>query len=918
MTTLRRALRALPVSNFHWRCFPRIGPSKLMWPQPWPSPLSILSKISCTAGRSTGLGIKHRYPMRIPSPDSPTADLLKAVTQAGVQFRLMGGQIRVTGQASPELRPVLDALKGRREELMSILGGDAGQLSIDLLDALGVTAVVPTTAEEARALLGELITDSQKITPSTVQKRGGVWLGFDIETAALPGEEARPVVHLRLRDGLPAANQPKFKGKAGLDPHRSRIRLLQLYGGGERCLVLDTSQVPIDAVAEAFRSCTLVIHNAGFELRFLTEVGIELARFEDTIQAAGLLLGVHRRSLEDVASAYLGVEVPKALQRSDWGAPVLSEGQIAYAALDAVLAFQLWRKMRLELHAKGRGAAYVLQRDVTTATVRMIQRGITLDQKAHQRQVAEWEAEAAAARQAFIAETGEAPPITPAETRAFLMKVLPPDVIEAWPRTPKSGELSTEGSELRRHVDIRAIWSLLTINAMTKLLGTFGPELARKVSAVTGRLHPGFNVASTKAGRFSCNDPNVQQIPKHKAAGFRGCFVAELGKVFVIADYTAMELRAGAEESGDTAMRADFANGVDLHRRQAAEMLAIPHEEVTKEQRDAAKPICFGTIYGAGRRGLIASAWSSYGILLTGDEAEASRRAFLGRYSGLNAWMDHSYTQSNEQGFITIGKLGRVIEASWESPKLPDGSYNYGRGDDSDELFDLIDEGEESVARPLPWQTQLKRTLCCNAPIQGACADAAMRALILVDATLSAAGIDGGLVLFVHDEIVVEVPEAEGERARAIVVEAMTRAFAETFPAAPLNGLVETKVSAAWGPREEHDAAVEPADGDASRPDLPARGVPCPKGGGDAVLPADQRRQPGARRARACGRADAPAGDADLSDEDGDKEVLRKPEPSAAFLARTCDRCGASPCKVFGETTTFCTLQCWQASYAAS
>jgi DNA polymerase I-like protein with 3'-5' exonuclease and polymerase domains len=237
------------------------------------------------------------------------------------------------------------------------------------------------------------------------------------------------------------------------------------------------------------------------------------------------------------------------------------------------------------------------------------------------------------------------------------MKVLPPAVIEAWPRTPKSGELSTEGPELRRHVDIPAVRSLLTINAMVKLHRTFGPELAKKVSAVTGRLRPGFNVASTKAGRFSCSDPNIQQIPKHKAAGFRGCFVAGPGKVLVIADYNAMELRAAAEVSNDAAMRADFANGVDLHRRQAAEMLGIPQEEVTKEQRDAAKPTCFGTIYGAGRRGLMASAWSGYGILLTGDEAEASRHTFLGRYPGLNAWMDHSYTQSNEQGFITIGRL---------------------------------------------------------------------------------------------------------------------------------------------------------------------------------------------------------------------------------------------------------------------
>jgi ribonuclease D len=402
--------------------------------------------------------------MHIPAPDSSTADLLKAATRAGVRFHLMGGQIRITGRASPEMRPILDALKVRKDEVMSILGDDSGRPSIDLLDALGVTAVVPATAEEARALLAELIADSQKITPSTVQKQGGVWLGFDIETAALPREEERPAVHLRLWDGLPAANQPTLRGKAALDPHRSRIRLLQLYGGGKRCMVLDASQVPIGAIGGAFRSCTLVIHNAGFELLFLKQAGIELSRFEDTMQAAGLLLGVHRRSLEDTASAYLGIEVPKALQRSDWGAPVLSDGQIAYAALDAVLAFTLWCKIRPELQEKGRGGAYTLQRDVTPATVRMIGRGITLDLEGHHRQVAKWEAEAEAARQAFIAETLEAPPITPAETRAFLTKVLPTDVIEAWPRTPKSGELSTEAPELRRHVDIPAIRSLLTIN----------------------------------------------------------------------------------------------------------------------------------------------------------------------------------------------------------------------------------------------------------------------------------------------------------------------------------------------------------------------------------------------------------------------------------------------------------------------
>jgi DNA polymerase-1 len=838
--------------------------------------------------------------MRVPAPDSSTADLLKAVTKAGVRFRLSGGQIRVAGRASPEFRPILDALKSRKEEVIGILGGDGDQHSVKLLAALSVVAVVPETVEGARALLAELIADSQKITPATAQKQGGVWLGFDIETAALPGEEERPPVHMRLRDGLPAANQPTFKGKAALDPHRSRIRLLQLYGGGKRCMVLDPSQVPIDAIGSAFRSCTLVIHNAGFELLFLKQAGIDLSRFEDTMQAAGLLLGVHRRSLEDTASAYLGIEVPKALQRSDWSAPVLSDGQIAYAALDAVLAFRLWCKMRPELEEKGRGGAYTLQRDVTPATVRMIARGIALGLGAHQRQVAKWEAEAEAARQAFIAETGAPPPTTPAETRAFLMKVLPPDVIEAWPRTPKSGELSTEAPQLRRHVDIPAIRSLLTINAMEKLHGTFGPELAKKVSALTGRLHPRFNVASTKAGRFSCSDPNIQQIPKHKAAGFRGCFVAAAGRVLVIADYNAMELRAAAEVSNDTAMRADFANGVDLHRRQAAEMLGISQEEVTEKQRNAAKPICFGTIYGAGPHGLMASAWNSYVLLLTEDEAGAARQAFLGRYPDLAVGMDRSYAQSNEQGYIKIGKLGRVIEAEWESPKPPDGSCSWQRGDDSDEPFDLSDGGDEWLARPHPWRTTLKRTLCCNAPIQGACADAATQALILVDAALIEAGIDGGPVIFNHDEIVLEVPETSAERARAILIESMTRAFAGTFPDAPLNGLVESKIATAWGPRESYDVTAEAVEGGASSA-------------------GEQGRAAGRRfRARERGVVQGPDTSLIREEPEGKGEPRKSEEELAAsLLTRVCDRCGVSPCKVFSATTTFCSLHCWHSSLGA-
>jgi DNA polymerase-1 len=845
--------------------------------------------------------------------DTPTAELLRVVTVAGVSFRLMGEQIRVTGRAPRTLWPVLDALKPRKPEIMAILGAEErDRPSIELLADLGVTAVVPETAEEAQVLLAELLADSALITPPGEQRKGGSWVGTDAETGANPGVEDRPSAKLRLRDGLPWKHQPSFTGTAGLDPHRSTIRLMQLYGGGARCMVLDTRILPLDTIAEVFRDHTPIIHNASFELRFLAEAGFEVARFEDTMQATGLLLGAHRRGIDHAAKHWLGIDLPKTHQRSDWSAPVLSPGQIAYAALDAIVAFQLWRRQRVELHQKRRMPAYRLQRDVTPATVRMIQRGITFDLTAHAEQIARWEADAQAEKAAFTVATGKAPPSKPAETRAFLAEVLPADVIANWPRTPKSGELSTEGAELKRHLMVPPIRLLLSITALAKLHSTFGPELAQKVSAGTGRLHAGFNIASTKAGRFSCSDPNVQQIPKHKAAGFRACFVAEPGKVLVIADYNGMELRAAAEVYDDDAMRMDFANGVDLHRRQAAEMLSISIEQVTKDQRDAAKPICFGTIYGAGRRGIQKSAWVSYNILLTEDEAEAQRRAFLNRYPDLDAGMERSYRQSNAQGYIPVGRLGRVIEAAWESPALPDGAFNYRReSEETDNLFDILDDDDDWITRQRPWRNELKRTLCCNAPIQGACADISMQALIYVDAALRAAGIDGGVVLFVHDELVVEAPAADAERVRQILDEGMTRAFAETFPTAPIQGLVETRVAATWGERAAtHIPGAGTPDRDTGASGLPDGDLPVPAIGSDTPTDDDQRggavgrvgvaaavEQVGAQAAVGCLNIHSSTG----------------AMASSALLAHTCTRCGASPCKTFGEGTAFCTLECWEA-----
>jgi DNA polymerase I-like protein with 3'-5' exonuclease and polymerase domains len=315
---------------------------------------------------------------------------------------------------------------------------------------------------------------------------------------------------------------------------------------------------------------------------------------------------------------------------------------------------------------------------------------------------------------------------------------------------------------------------------------------------------------------MSSGGPNIQQMPRDP--DFRNCFIAAHGNVLVVADYSMMELRAIAEIASDNGMRADFAQGIDLHHRTAALVNSIPYGTASKEQRNAAKPINFGTIYGAGGAGLARSAWANYEIKMTAAEAAAARDRLLGRYAGAKRWMRRNADACQRRGYIEIGIFGRVIMAEWEAPAPPRADNNYPSWnrrsweqatfdahdlDDWEKCADLLDDDElacaHSRAKAAPPRSALKYTLCCNAPIQGACADAMMLALARIDKLLADRNIDGGLVLAVHDELVLEVRAEQARQAAELLTQAMVEAFLKVFPNAPVNRLVKTEIAGSWG-----------------------------------------------------------------------------------------------------------------------
>src|SRR5580704_12806166 len=167
---------------------------------------------------------------------------------------------------------------------------------------------------------------------------------------------------------------------AGLDAHRARIRLLQLYGGGTHVAVIDIDRTGTGVLRRLEGMC-VVAHNAAFELAFLEKAGVTPLETHCTLQACRLLTGKSRPSLEFAAKEFLGVEIDKTLQTSNWGAPHLSMDQLRYAAVDAIVCFKLARRTLLTLGSQA--SAYTIQMTALPAVVRMKLRGFLFDRDAH-------------------------------------------------------------------------------------------------------------------------------------------------------------------------------------------------------------------------------------------------------------------------------------------------------------------------------------------------------------------------------------------------------------------------------------------------------------------------------------------------------------------------------------------------------
>ncbi len=281
-----------------------------------------------------------------------------------------------------------------------------------------------------------------------------------------------------------------------------------------------------------------------------------------------------------------------------------------------------------------------------------------------------------------------------------------------------------------------AVELVLAYRTLSKLKSTYCDGLLKQIEP-DGRIHSNFNQTETRTGRISSTEPNLQNIPVRTDLGreMRRFFRAADGCVLVDADYSQIELRVLAHVAQDAAMIEAFRTGADIHRITAAQVFNMPQDMVTPLMRSRAKAVNFGIVYGIGAFSL------SKDIGVTRKEADDYIKAYLDHYAGVREYMNRAVEKARDCGYAeTIFGRRRYL------PELASSNHN------------LRSFGER-VAR--------------NMPIQGAAADIIKIAMIRVEERLRREGMAARLILQIHDELIVEAPEAEGERAAAILTQEM-------------------------------------------------------------------------------------------------------------------------------------------------
>jgi DNA polymerase-1 len=573
----------------------------------------------------------------------------------------------------------------------------------------------------------------------------------------------------RVRDEILAAPALGIDAETtGLDPITSKLRLLQIATGPGRAFVFDLFHLApadpdwqffIDILADERK--VKLFQNAKFDIKFLMR-HMNAQKFStlfDTYLASQLIAcgdDTVRHNLAVLAADYAAVELDKTEQTSDFGSTALTQDQLHYAARDAAVLFPIWKAQKVFLRNLDLERVALLEFDCVEAVADLELRGFYLNgaewQTRYEKQQTELVGLAEALKKHFgpVTQTSLFGEVdidleSPLQLQTALKRLGVP--VEEGTGEPKIKHLANEWPVIR---------DLLAYREVSTALKMFGPEYLKFISPITGRIHADFRQIGTPTGRFTCNHPNLQQVPGEDL--YRNSFQAQgEDRTLIIADYKMIELKIMAQFSRDEKLVEAFRNNVDLHQYTGATAFGLPLEAAAKgtPQRYLGKQLNFATAYGAGKRRFAETAGLS---IARSDEA---LKAYWRLYTGLDVYLKEAEVRA-----VTDLESHSYSGRTWRFH---------------------IDPTDEKSIRDV---ARLGR----NFPIQATCSDILKRAMYLMRNKFR--GTATGLVNAVHDEAVTETGKAEAEETGATVRECMVAAAEDVLSIVPAE--VELHVSDKW------------------------------------------------------------------------------------------------------------------------
>jgi DNA polymerase-1 len=493
--------------------------------------------------------------------------------------------------------------------------------------------------------------------------------------------------------------------------------------------------------------------NLKYDMLVLSRYGIEITSFDDTMLLSYVVDGGrHGHGMDELSKRHLEIAPIPFKEVAGSGKKALTfdlvplDKATQYAAEDADLTLRLYRHLKPRLVSERKATVYeTLERPLAPVLVAMERAGIKVDRDVLSRLSANF-AQRMAGLEAEIHELAGEP--FNVNSPKQLGEILFDKMSLPGGKKTKTGaygtgagvleDLAAQGHDLPLRV--------LDYRQLAKLKSTYTDALQEQINPDTGRVHTSYAMAATSTGRLASTDPNLQNIPVRTEEGrkIREAFVAGPGKKLISADYSQIELRLLAHIADIEVLRQAFRDGIDIHALTASQVFGVPIEGMDPGLRRSAKAINFGIIYGISAFGLANNLGIGRG------EAQDYIQAYFEQYPGIKDYMENTKSFAHEHGYVET-----IFGRRAHFPGMTDRN---------------------------PARRGFQERAAINAPIQGSAADVIRRAMVRLPDALAKAGLSAAMLLQVHDELIIEAPEAEVDETVAVAKEIMEGAAHLSVP----------------------------------------------------------------------------------------------------------------------------------------